>query len=267
MMKQIHLLAEALEYMEENLTSEMKTQDIARKCNCSKSALEKLFRCVNNMTVHDYIIRRRMMKAAQLMNESQERNLLDVALECGYSSNESFTRAFKQVWNCRPSEFRKKSRYSEVFPRLLCPLEKGDNYMMERKHVDISELYDLFVERKNCYFVCCDIVHMMAINDISRQAGDLAIIEALNRLELAAGEHDIPFRIGGDEFVILTASEDIAYAENIAEKIQEKNGNTFVCGDQKVLLSLYTNVVKLENQKLKCDEVFTRLHTAIKENK
>lgn len=207
-MNNLELLANALEYMETHLDMEITTDDVARNCYCSKSTLEKLFRCINNMTVHDYLVRRRMTKAARLIHDEPDRNLLDIALASGYSSNESFTRAFKQVWHCKPSELRRQPRYSELFPRLLCPLENGDDYMKERKHIDISELYDYFSRRKNCYIICCDIRNLIVINNISRRAGDLAILEALRRMNDAAGEDDIVFRIGGDEFAMLTNSEE-----------------------------------------------------------
>lgn len=266
-MEKIALLANALEFIESNLTSKIKTDDIADACYCSKSALEKLFRCVNHISVHDYIVRRRMMKAAKAIYEEPERSLLDVALQFGYSSNEAFTHAFKQIWNCKPSEFRRRARYSELFPRFLCPLENGDDYMKERKHVDISELYDLFSERKNCYFVCCDIKSLLPINEISIKAGDLAIIESMNRMNEAAGEEDVVFRIGGDEFVLLTNREDIHYAEKVAGEIAAHNGETFSYETQEIPLSLHTGITKFEGATLKYNDLFVSLHTVIKESK
>ena len=96
------------------------------------------------MSVRDYIVRRRMTKCARALCEEPERSILDIALQYGYGSNEAFTRAFHQVWNCSPSQFRKSQQPVELFPRLMCPLETGDDYMKERKHMDITELYDLF---------------------------------------------------------------------------------------------------------------------------
>lgn len=153
------------------------------------------------------------------MSEKSE-NVLDIALKCGYGSNESFSRAFKSVWNCSPSEFKAKKEYFELFPRLYPPIQDGGAYMGGRKHVDISELYDLFVQRKNCYFVCCDIKELVPINKIPYKAGDLAILESMERMEKEAGEEDIVFRIGGDEFVMLTGHEEREYAENICEKVK-----------------------------------------------
>lgn len=266
-MNHIELLANALEYMENHLDEEISTEDVARNCFCSKSTLEKLFRCMNHITVHDYIIRRRMMKAARLMHDEPEKSLLDIALQYGYSSNEAFTRAFKQVWNCKPSELRKQERYSELFPRLRCPLETGDTYMKERKPVDISELYDLFSERKKCYFVCCDIKHLVPINEISHKAGDLAILEEMHRMNDAAGPNDIVFRIGGDEFTLLTDNEDITYAESIAEKIRACNGNPIHYEDQEIPLYLHIGIIKLDDKSIKYNELFTKLHSAIIDSK
>ena len=139
--------------------------------------------------------------------------------------------------------------------------------MNNRKNVDISELYDLFIERNNCYFVCCDIKSLVPINEISFKAGDLAIIESLNRMNNAAGPEDIVFRIGGDEFALLTNSEDSQYAKEIAEKISAKNGETFIYEDREIPLKLHVGYLKLESQNLRYAELFEKLHTSIKESK
>lgn len=266
-MNNLELLSASLAYMEDHLCEDIKTEDVARECYCSKSTLEKLFRCVEHISVHDYIVRRRMMKAARLMLENQEMAILDIALMYGYSTNESFTRAFKQVWHCKPSEFRKNSRFSELFPRFVVPLESGDDYMRNRRHVDISELYDLFRNRQDCYFVCCDIAYMIKINEISRKAGDLAIIEEMRRMEECSGPEDVVFRIGGDEFALLTNSSDKNYAEEIAAKIRALNGTTFEYEGQQIPLNLYASVAQFQESPLRYNELFTSLHTAIKESK
>lgn len=265
-MQNIELLMAALEYIELHLCDEIKTGDVASACFCAKSTLEKLFRRVHDISVHEYIVRRRMMLAARQLSSQPERTILEIALEYGYSTHESFSRAFKQIWNCTPSEFR-TARFTELFPRLCVSTDKKeDEYIRQRKHVDISELYDVFQERKDCFFVLCDIKDMIAINKISRKAGDLAILESIKRMTAASGEEDIVFRIGGDEFCILTVSSEEAYAEQIAEKISDRNNQTFLYENQEVPLTLHVAVVRLK----KCcryEEVFAGLHHAIRESK
>ena len=127
-------------------------------------------------------------------------------------------------------------------------------------------MYDLFQERKDCFFVLCDIKHMIPINEISRKAGDLAILEEMRRMTAASGEEDIVFRIGGDEFCILTASSESEYAEQIADKIREMNQQTFTYEDRDIPLSLYVTTVSLKECQ-RYDEIFAGLHNAIKEAK
>ena len=232
----LELLSIALSYLEENLTEKITTDDVAKACYCSKSTLEKLFRCISHMSVHDYIIRRRMMKAAKMLFFHHEISILDVAVLYGYTSNEAFTRAFKQVWNCTPSEFRNNTRYSELFPRFTFDLDEGEQIM---KKADISELYDLFRERIGCHYIICDIIGLIPINNISRAAGDLALIETLNRMNKVAGENDVVFRIGPDEFVLLTDSKDPEYTKKLASKIESQNEKTFTYEGQEIPLSLY----------------------------
>ena len=97
--------------------------------------------------------------------------------------------------------------------------------------------------------------------------GDLAIIEAMERMSAAAGEGDVVFRIGGDEFCILTDSREKAYAEGVAQAIRAKNGETFSGEGREVSLILHTTAVRLELSRLRYDELYTGLHQAIQEGK
>lgn len=266
-MKNLELLANALEFIEEHLQDDIRTEDIADACYCSKSTIDKLFRNVNHISVRDYLIRRRMTIAARLLVTKPEMTTLDVGLQCGYSTPESFCRAFLQVWNCNPSVFRKSRRASELFPKIGMPLMDGGNNMSGRRRFEVSELYDLFRSRKGCYFVCCDIRSLIPINEISIKAGDLAILESMKRMEDAAGPEDVVFRIGGDEFVMLTDSKDIVYAEKIAEAIRAKNGEPVAFEGKEIPLSLYVSVVKVEMSNIKYDELFKELQSALKISK
>ena len=115
--------------------------------------------------------------------------------------------------------------------------------------------------------MCCDIRSLTPINEISRKAGDLAILETLNRMEAEAGDDDIVFRIGGDEFTILTDSTDIKYAEAVCERIRIKNGKPIVFEGQEIPIMLHTAIVKVDSKNMRYSDVFEKLHTAIKENK
>ena len=138
---------------------------------------------------------------------------------------------------------------------------------MTRKSYDITQLYDLFREREDCWFVCSDIKGLIPINNISNKAGDIAIIETLNRMMKAAGEDDIVFRIGGDEFCMLTASSDDEYADGIISRLEAMNGDTFCYEGQEIPLSIFLTKTKAQLHTPKYDELFTELHNAIRNSR
>ena len=119
----------------------------------------------------------------------------------------------------------------------------------------------------NCYFVCCDIKSLIPINEISHKAGDLAILETMRRMEDAAGEDDIVFRIGGDEFALLTASGDEGYAGEIARKILAHNGECVDYEGRQIPLDLYCTVFRSGEKTVRYSELFTGLQTALRDAK
>lgn len=269
-MANIELLIRTLSFIEDHLNSDLQTEDIAKACYASKSSLEKNFKAAAHFSVHDYVTRRKMMKAGKQLIQKPDSNILDVAVEYGFSSHEAFTRAFFSVWNCNPKEFREaylgRGQVPELFPQIkgFYQLE-GENYM--RRTVDISEMYDFLKERQNCYFVCADIRSLIPINEISRKAGDIALAETMKRLLDCSSDEDVAFRIGHDEFVLLTHSTDKAYAESILAKLFAKNGQTFDFEDKKIPLNLYGTITKLESNSLKYTDVFSSLIGALTETK
>lgn len=52
---------------------------------------------MNNSSLRNYLIHRRIMKAARMIVEEPKTGLLDIALTYGYSTNEAFTHAFRQI--------------------------------------------------------------------------------------------------------------------------------------------------------------------------
>lgn len=267
-MENIQILVDALAYIDNNLTESINTEEIANHLYCSKSTIEKLFKYINDMTIRDYIIRRRMSKAAIELTSNPEKTVLDIGVRYGYGSNEAFTRAFQSVWQVSPSEFRKNPSNYELFPGYRLDRElMEEKRMSDRKKIDISELYDCIKDRSGCYLVLGDIKHLIPINEISLKAGDLAIITAMKRMENAAGEDDIVFRIGGDEFVILTNTTDEEYAKNICNEVMSHNMEVIEWEDKKIPLSMYVKAVRFDTKGgLRYSEFFSMLHEELNDD-
>lgn len=259
-MDNLLLITDVLEYIEAHLAEDLRTDDIANHLHCSKSSTEKLFKYVTEMSIKDYCIRRRMSCAAKDIGENPHISMLTLAMKYGYASNEAFTRAFKKIWQVTPSEYRNNPTKFELFPRFLLEMEvMEDEYMREKKKVDISELYDIIQKRRSCYIVGVDVKYLVPINEIAHEAGDIAILTALKRLEDASGDEDIVFRIGGDEFVSFTNSEEKEYADAIVSEIISHNGEPIKYLDREIPLSLHVTSYKLDTNVIRYSEVFHAL--------
>ena len=88
---------------------------------------------------------------------------------------------------------------------------------------------------------------------------NIAILTALKRLEAACGDDDIVFRIGGDEFVALTNSENKDYTDKIVNEILSHNGEPFNYQEKEIPLTLYVTSYKIEEKTLRYSELFTTM--------
>lgn len=258
-MQKFLILTDALAYIEANLESPLEQERIAQACFASLSALQKVFRYALRISVKAYIDRRRLTQAAKRLLESRE-TITDIALRYQYQSPEVFTRAFRRLWGISPSAFRRERRFAGLYPRVEDIIIGGDG--MTRNRVDISELYDALREMAGTYVLCFDIVNFIAVNEISHEAGDIAILEILGRIEREAPDTMLLFRIGGDEFALATGLSDAAAAEEVAARVLARNGEAFDYQGRGIPLSLRAGCVRME-QKLKYDELFGALHGAI----
>lgn len=78
---------------------------IAMKFGLTERKLASLVREQTGMTFAKYLEKLRIDKSLELL-QSGERTIEEIALAVGYGSDKSFRRAFKQVMNCRPSDYR-----------------------------------------------------------------------------------------------------------------------------------------------------------------
>lgn len=266
--KNLDMMMSALEYIESHIENEVEVDDVAEACYCSASALQKTFRYVFHCSVKEYIIRRRLSCAAKALVTGDSKNILEVAVRFGYSSSEAFSRAFKKFWGVSPSEFKRTRRFSQHTPKLAVPVSLKENGGIQmRTRYDITQLYELLQERKNCCYICADIHHLHEVNQkLGRAAGDQMIMEAMRRLEAVCSDDDILFRIGGDEFVIFTNTQDMEYAQGLAEKVLAHNGEETAYEGGSVAVSLYAGAFQSQYQRhVNYDQLFSDLAGKIAE--
>lgn len=98
----IEALQKAIDYMEEHLLDEMPVEEIAKQANSSPFHFQRTFALLTDISVGEYLRRRRLTLAAGELCSSDAR-IIDLALKYGYDTLKHLRRlsagsmAFRQV--------------------------------------------------------------------------------------------------------------------------------------------------------------------------
>lgn len=144
-------LNRSLDYIEENLDKKIIIKKIAEIACCSEYHYQRMFSFITNISLGEYIRRRRLTLAAyELQNGNNA--VISVGLKYGYNSPTAFTRAFINMHGITPNGAKKKGVNLKSYPRISFQISiKGEGaliYRIEEKEafrlVGIKEtmLYD-----------------------------------------------------------------------------------------------------------------------------
>lgn len=93
--------------IETNLANEELTLEwIAEQIHFSPTYIRQMFRQETGEKIAEYIIGKRMEKAARLLLKT-DMKILDIAYNCGYSNQRYFASSFKKYYECTPTDFKK----------------------------------------------------------------------------------------------------------------------------------------------------------------
>src|SRR3984885_4067349 len=116
-----------IDYLRGNLDRQVKLKELARVACLSEFHFHRIFGAVAGETLNNFTNRLRLEKAARLLRFSGQ-SLTDIALECGFSSSATFSRAFRFGYNTTPSQFRKTG---EIKNSKICKeIKTGQEYVL-----------------------------------------------------------------------------------------------------------------------------------------
>lgn len=136
-MEWLERMNRAIDYIEENLTGEIELSEAARMACCSSYQFQRMFSFITEVTLAEYIRRRRLTLAALELQNGGAVKVIDVALKYGYESPVSFARAFHALHGITPAMARQDGIALKAYPRLsfLITIRGADamNYRIETK--------------------------------------------------------------------------------------------------------------------------------------
>lgn len=97
---------EAIRFIRENYTRKLTLDEIATHLYINKYVLMRHFKKTAGKTVGDYLTSCRCQHAMQLLDHGV--SVSDAALQCGFTNFSYFSKIFKRMTGCLPSEFARK---------------------------------------------------------------------------------------------------------------------------------------------------------------
>ena len=123
-------IQEAIAYIEDNLTEQLKIGDIAAKAYSSETCFQKTFALLCGFNVGEYIRNRRLSSAGSDLLTTDEK-VIDLALKYGYESTDGFTKAFTRFHGATPTAVRKHGRPIRSFAPIKLELFVKGGFIMD----------------------------------------------------------------------------------------------------------------------------------------
>lgn len=133
------IIQRSIDYMEENLKTEITAAELAQKAGFSLFHFYRLFQSATGLPVMQFILRRRLLHGIYEIRQGRAR--IDVALSYGFETYAGFYKAFQREFGCTPSQYLDSGRVR--YPCRL-NLSKEEHIMIShKKAAEILKHWDL----------------------------------------------------------------------------------------------------------------------------
>ena len=118
----------AVSFMGAHLTEDIDLNDVARAVHLSPFFLQRGFSLMTGFGVGEYLRNRRLYQAALDLQRTGER-VIDIALQYGYETPESFTKAFARFHGATPTQVREGAAVRSFLPLTIQLSIQGGSQM------------------------------------------------------------------------------------------------------------------------------------------
>ena len=106
-------LEQIVDFLVRNLQESITVNDLCQRFNLSSTSIFRLFQKHLHTSVIEFLIRRRMEVAAELL-EITELPVKEISFRVGYRNPLYFSGEFRRFYHCAPREFRRNRRNSDA---------------------------------------------------------------------------------------------------------------------------------------------------------
>ena len=101
-------IVDMIEYINENLFQDLSVETLSQRFYLSKYYMMRKFKEETGYTLHQYITQKRLLLSRDFI--LQNIPLTKICFDCGFKDYSTFSRAFKSVFQCTPSAYKKRQR-------------------------------------------------------------------------------------------------------------------------------------------------------------
>ena len=142
-MNNLQLIESALYYIDEHICEELTYERLAEVFGYSSFHFHKIFSSVTNLSITEYIRKRRLTMAHKKLCETAE-TVTDICYSVGFNSIQTFNRAFKDTFGMQPLVARE--RQSKITYRSVEEIITG--YLKRVEVEDVFSIEPRFEERE-----------------------------------------------------------------------------------------------------------------------
>jgi AraC-like DNA-binding protein len=99
-------VARVLRHLESAYDEPVSPSSLARKAGMTAARLARVIKRIHGISPMQLITKTRITAGCRLLRES-DASVAQIALNCGFADHSAFTRAFRAVTGCSPSEYRR----------------------------------------------------------------------------------------------------------------------------------------------------------------
>lgn len=100
-------LRKVTELVHAKIDEQLTLEQMAEAATLSVAHFSQMFRKSTGQTPHQFVLQQRVERAKELLREVEAR-VLDVAVACGFKTQQHFARVFRQIYGTSPTQYRRE---------------------------------------------------------------------------------------------------------------------------------------------------------------
>ena len=131
-------IKEVIDYIEENITSNLDCKVLASKMGLSVYEFRRIFSFVIGCPIAEYIRKRRLSLAAFEIVKNKQTDILSLSQKYGYSSQSAFSKAFNEHHGVSPTVLLKENVGINLFtvPKFELNIKESENISFNVQNID-----------------------------------------------------------------------------------------------------------------------------------